>query len=414
MIKPLRFLTCGSVDDGKSTLIGRLLYDSKAILADQFATLEKVSAKRGREKVDLALLTDGLMAEREQGITIDVAYRYFATPRRSFIIADCPGHEQYTRNMITGASTADAAIILVDATRGVRPQTRRHAYLVSLLGIKHVFVAINKLDAMGYSKDRYEELVTEVTQYLMPLGIADLNFIPISALEGDNLVDKSEKMPWWNGEPLLTQLENLAPMVVDSKAHFRFPVQFVLRHHATDFRGYQGRIESGSVAVGDEIAILPTGLTSKIVKIVAFDTERESASEGQSVTLILEDERDISRGDLFAHTDTVLEPTRQINATLCWFADEPLNPANTFLLRHGTAAVRCKIKNIVNRIEVNTQESNDFSESTDKVERNDIVTVEITLQTPIVADKYTENKVNGSFILVDTFTNNTVAAGLVR
>jgi sulfate adenylyltransferase subunit 1 len=409
MQKPLRFLTCGSVDDGKSTLIGRLLYDSKAILADQFATLEKVSAKRGREKVDLALLTDGLMAEREQGITIDVAYRYFATPRRSFIIADCPGHEQYTRNMITGASTADAAIILVDATRGVRPQTRRHAYLVNLLGIKHVFVAINKLDAVGYSQARYEELVKEVKDYLAPFQIADLRFIPLSALEGDNLVDASENMPWWSGTPLLTQLEDLTDDPVVAVSAFRFPVQYVLRHHATDFRGYQGRVESGVVKVGDEIAILPSGFTSKITKIVTLDGELESAAEGQSVTLVLEDERDISRGDLFAHPTDAPTPTKEIKATVSWFADEPLNMSRAFTLRHGTSAVKCKIKNIHAFIDINTQESIQKEDA----ERNDIFIAEIALQNQIAPDSYSENRANGAFILVDSFTNNTVAVGLI-
>jgi sulfate adenylyltransferase large subunit len=413
MTKPLRFLTCGSVDDGKSTLIGRLLLDSKAILTDQLATLAKTSKKRGTDGLELALLTDGLIAEREQGITIDVAYRYFATPKRNFIIADCPGHEEYTRNMVTGASTAEAAIILVDATRGVRPQTRRHGYLVSLLRIPTVFVAVNKMDAVGYQQSVYEAIVKETHAYLAPLDIPEVRFLPVSALAGDNVVEASEQMPWWHEEPLLAQLEEVKapPILGTGEAVARFPVQYVLRHHESAYRGYLGRVESGCFTVGDAVTLLPSGQAATIAGIDRLDGTQQTAQAGESVALRLAEERDVSRGDVIALTAALPVVTKSLTATLCWFDDMPLNPAQVYLLRHGTAEVKAKIVSIPHRVDVNTQA---LVPNPSTVSRNDIVEATLQLATPIACDPYTTNRQTGSFILVDTFTNATVAAGLIR
>ncbi len=408
----LRFLTCGSVDDGKSTLIGRLLYDSKAILADALDALAVSSRKRGLEEVDLSLLTDGLSAEREQGITIDVAYRYFSTGTRKYILADAPGHEQYTRNMVTGASTADLAIVLIDARKGVLPQTRRHLTLAQVMGVRHVVVAINKMDLVGYDEATYQRIRAAVEPLAAKLGVTDLQFIPLSALKGDMVVDRGEQLGWYAGPTLMAYLEGLELGQEDLDAPFRFPVQLVCRPRTEallDYRGYQGRIESGSVARGDVVTILPSGIRTTVRRVEFFGRDLLRGVVGQSVTLHLSDEVDVSRGDLIAGSVEAPARTRDLNATLCWFSERPLDPMSRLILRHGTREVRAKVIAVLGRMDLQTLESVPAEELT----MNDIATVSLRLQQPIAADPHSWVRSGGCFILIDEATNATVAAGLV-
>ncbi|CAJ2760263.1 sulfate adenylyltransferase subunit 1 [Burkholderia pseudomallei] len=422
----LRFITAGSVDDGKSTLIGRLLYDSKAVLSDQLSALSRAKNKRTvGDELDLALLTDGLEAEREQGITIDVAYRYFATAKRKFIIADTPGHEQYTRNMVTGASTAHAAIILIDATRvtfdagaaQLLPQTKRHSAIVKLLDLQHVIVAINKMDLVDYSETRFNEIRDAYVELAQQLGLADVRFVPVSALKGDNIVAASERMPWYAGEPLLNVLETLP---VETQAHdaLRFPVQWVARQDgssADDFRGYMGRIEAGEVKVGDEIVVLPSNRTATIAEIIApvpgGTAAVERAFAGQAVTIRLAEDVDVSRGDTFVPRAQGVEPAKKLEADLCWFDETPLSSQRKYLLKQTTNTVFTKIGAVKQVLDVHT-----LSHATDRHElkMNDIGRVALTLQKPIVCDTYDAHPGTGAFVLIDEATHHTVAAGMIR
>ena len=403
----MRFITAGSVDDGKSTLIGRLLHDSKSIFEDQLFAIERSTRRRGLEGVDLSLLTDGLQAEREQGITIDVAYRYFATPERKFIIADTPGHEQYTRNMVTGASTANLAIILIDARRGVLTQTRRHAYLASLVGIPHLVVAVNKMDLVGYSREVFEAIASEFTDFASRLGLKNIIPIPISALMGDNIVEKGQSMPWYEGQTLLSVLEHIEIDYDINTQDFRFPVQWVCKSH--DFRGYMGRIESGSIRTGDEITVLPSGLRSRIREISTFDGPLHDAAAPQSVTLLLEDEIDISRGDMIVKSDKLPTVAREFEAMLCWLSAEPLDMSRKYLIKHATKTARIALNRIDYRVDVNTLEKL----TSDSLAMNDIARIGFKVQQPLAADSYGKNRATGSFILIDEATNNTVAAGMM-
>ena len=408
----LRFITCGSVDDGKSTLIGRLLYDSKAILADALAALAVSSRKRGLDEVDLSLLTDGLSAEREQGITIDVAYRYFSTGTRKYILADAPGHEQYTRNMVTGASTADVAIVLIDARKGILPQTRRHMTLAQIMGLRHVVVAINKMDLVRYDEAVFQRIRAEVEPLARKLGVPDIQFIPLSALKGDMVVERSESLNWYTGPTLMAFLEAVELSAQDLQAPFRFPVQLVCRprtEELIDYRGYQGRIESGSVAPGDAVSILPAGTRTKVLRVEFFGHDLDRAIVGQSVTLHLEDEVDVSRGDLIAGSVGAPAPSRDLNATLCWFDERPLDPMTRLILRHGTREVRAKVTDILGRLDLLALESVPAQE----LRMNDIATVRLRLQQPIAADPHDWVRSGGNFILIDEATHATVAAGLV-
>ena len=424
---PLRFITAGSVDDGKSTLIGRLLYDSKALLTDQIKTLNAGKEKGNKEAIDFSILTDGLEAEREQGITIDVAYRYFSTAKRKFIIADTPGHEQYTRNMVTGASTASAAIVLIDASQlnfdeeplQLLPQTKRHSAILRQLNCPHILVAVNKMDLLDYSEEKFNAIVEEYRQLAAQLGLKDVHFVPVSALLGDNLVYVSESTPWYQGEPLLTILENLPSVdeVSHSNADFYFPVQLVVRQDADkadDFRGYQGRIERGSVQLGQAIRIEPNGLTAKVTakvtEIITPKGEVTQAVAGEVITLRLDRDIDISRGDLFVDESSPLTPQKQLEATICWFDERPLNTARKYLLKHGTQTVFAKISEIESVLNVNTLEQESGATA---LKMNDIARVRLSLQKPIVATTYEENIAGGAFILVDEATYNTVAAGMI-
>lgn len=406
----LRFITCGSVDDGKSTLIGRLLHDSKMIYEDQLAAVRNDSKRVGTtgDEIDLALLVDGLQAEREQGITIDVAYRYFSTTKRKFIIADTPGHEQYTRNMATGASTADLAIILIDARHGVQTQTRRHSFIVSLLGIKHTIVAINKMDLVDYSEQRFNEIREDYLQFAQALNLPDLHFAPLSALKGDNVVNPSEKMSWYTGQPLLAQLETININQASTEQPLRFPVQYVNRPHL-DFRGYAGTVASGTVNVGDEVQVLPSGKRSRVKEIVTWDGNLDSAFAQQSVTLTLEDEIDISRGDMLVHANTLVEPKRNFNAHLVWMSDAPLVPGRSYALKLASGGSNAVISRIHHRIDVNTLERS----TTGVLGLNEIAEVEISAESPLVVDDYQSLRQTGAFILIDRLTNSTVAAGMV-
>lgn len=420
---PLRFITAGSVDDGKSTLIGRLLYDSKALLTDQIKTLNAGKEKGNKEAIDFSILTDGLEAEREQGITIDVAYRYFSTAKRKFIIADTPGHEQYTRNMVTGASTASAAIVLIDASQlnfdekplQLLPQTKRHSAILRQLNCPHILVAVNKMDLLDYSEEKFNAIVEAYRQLAARLGLKEVHFVPVSALLGDNLVYASESTPWYQGEPLLTILENLPSVdeVSHSNADFYFPVQLVVRQDADkadDFRGYQGRIERGAVQQGQTIRIEPNGLTAKVTEIITPKGEVTQAVAGEVITLRLDRDIDISRGDLFVDESSPLTPQKQLEATICWFDERPLNTARKYLLKHGTQTVFAKISEIESVLNVHTlgQESGATA-----LKMNDIARVCLSLQKPIVATTYEENIAGGAFILVDEATYNTVAAGML-
>lgn len=406
----LRFLTCGSVDDGKSTLIGRLLHDSKMIYEDQLAAIQKDNERVGNagEELDLALLVDGLQAEREQGITIDVAYRYFSTSKRKFIIADTPGHEQYTRNMATGASTCDLAIILIDARYGVQVQTKRHSFIVSLLGLKHTVVAINKMDLVDYSEERFEEIKAEYIEFSKQLDLPDIKFVPLSALKGDNVVTPSESMTWFEGDPLMETLETVEIANDQNFDSLRFPVQYVNRPNL-DFRGYCGTLTSGIVRPGDEVTVLPSGKSSKVKSIVTFEGEIEEAFPPMAVTLTLEDEIDISRGDMLVHSDSVPSSTSRFDAMVVWMSEETMQAGRQYEVKLNTTRVAGGISNVRNRIDVNTLEES----VANTLELNEIGRCEITLERPVVADDYRAHHGTGSFIIVDRLTNATVAAGMI-
>jgi len=409
----LRFTTAGSVDDGKSTLIGRLLYDSKSIFEDQMEAIEATSRRKGEEHVNLALLTDGLRAEREQGITIDVAYRYFATPKRKFIIADTPGHIQYTRNMVTGASTANLAIILVDARNGVVEQTLRHAYIASLLRIPHVVVCINKMDLVGYSQDVYDSVKNRFKEFAPQLDIKDTRFVPISALNGDNVVDASQNMPWYTDETLMHLLENID--ITDDKnyADARFPVQYVIRPMSTefhDYRGYGGRIDSGEFSVGDKIKVLPSGFESKIASIDLMGESLQTAYAPQSVSITIADDIDISRGDMIVKSDNLPHVSQDVTAMICWFNERPLQIGGKYMLKHTSNEARCVIQSVVHKMDINTLGQN-FEDKTIKM--NDIAQITVRTAKPIFYDSYRKNRNTGSFILIEEGTNATVCAGMI-
>jgi sulfate adenylyltransferase subunit 1 len=412
----LRFLTCGSVDDGKSTLIGRLLYDTKAILADTLHAIEKTSVRRGLEAVDLSLLTDGLQAEREQGITIDVAYRYFSTGTRKYIIADAPGHEQYTRNMVTAASTADLAIILIDARKGVLTQTRRHSYIAHLLGIRHLVVAVNKMDLVDYDPTVFEGIRADYLAFTRQLGIGDVEFIPLSALNGDMLVERGERLDWYRGPTLLEILEAAPAAHTEADERFRFPVQYVCRPHQSanpelhDFRGFMGRVESGQVGIGDEVVVLPAGRRTRIKGIRLGSDNLQQALAGQSVTLLLQDEIDISRGDMVVRADEApAEPVTQLTAMLCWLSESPLDPRRKYLIRHTTRETRAMLERIEHRVDINTLER----VTADALAMNDIAKVSFRLALPLAVDTYATNRATGAFIVIDESSNGTVAAGVI-
>ncbi len=409
----LRFITAGSVDDGKSTLIGRLLHDSKSIFEDQLSAITHTTRKRGMEGVDLSLLTDGLQAEREQGITIDVAYRYFATPKRKFIIADTPGHEQYTRNMVTGASTANLAIILIDARKGVLIQSRRHAYLASLVGIPHLVVAVNKMDLVGYSRDVFERICKDFAAFAEGLKLSNIAYIPMSALNGDMVVERGDKLGWYEGVALMDLLENV-PIDHDiNLKDFRFPVQLVCRPQTEelhDFRGYMGRIESGFIDVNDEVTVLPSGLTSRIKEIVTYDGSVDQAVAPQSVTLTIEDHLDISRGDMLVTTRGELPyVTKEFEAMLCWLSEQSLDPRRKYLVKHTTRVVKALVARIDYRVDINTLNHI----PADTLKMNDIGRVMLRMHQPLVCDSYQRNHATGSFIVIDEINNNTVGAGMI-
>lgn len=409
----LRFTTAGSVDDGKSTLIGRLLYDSKSIFEDQLEAVENSSKNKGFDYVDLSLLTDGLKSEREQGITIDVAYRYFATPKRKFIIADTPGHIQYTRNMVTGASTANLAIILIDARKGMLEQTHRHSFIASLLKIPHVVVCVNKMDLVDYSQEVYEKIVEDYKAFASKMDINDVNFVPISALNGDNVVDRSEKMPWYGGSTLLYLLENVHIASDYNHIDCRFPVQGVIRPHTVDhqdFRGYTGRIEGGIFRPGDQISVLPSGFTSKIKTIELNGEQLEEAFPPMSVTMTLEDEIDISRGDMIVRPNNQPNVSQDFDAMLCWMNNRPLSPNSKFILRHTTKGCAAMVKEIQYKVDINTLHR---IEGVNSIGANDIARVKIRSSQPVLFDSYRKNRQTGSIILVDEGTNETMAAGMI-
>ena len=406
----LRFLTAGSVDDGKSTLIGRLLFDSKKIYEDQLDALERDSKRVGNagEHIDYALLLDGLKAEREQGITIDVAYRYFSTNNRKFIIADTPGHEQYTRNMITGGSTANLAIILVDARTGVITQTRRHTFLVSLLGIKHVVLAVNKMDLVDFDKETFDRIVNDYKHFVAPLGIPDITCIPLSALDGDNVVEKSTRTPWYEGPALLDFLETVPIDLDRNYTDFRYPVQYVLRPNQ-NFRGFCGKVASGVVRKGDTVMALPSGKTSKVKSIVTYDGELECAYPPLCVTLTLEDEIDISRGEMLVHPDNLPISDRNFEAMLVWMDEEEMDVNKSFYIKQTTHTTRARVDSIRYKVDVNTMEHS----SVDKLQLNEIGRVVFTTGKELFFDPYARNKQTGAFILIDPITNNTSAVGMI-
>jgi len=408
----LRFTTAGSVDDGKSTLIGRLLYDSKAIFEDQYEAIEHSSRARGEERVNLALLTDGLRAEREQGITIDVAYRYFATPRRKFIIADTPGHIQYTRNMVTGASTANLALILVDARKGVIEQTCRHAVIASLLKIPHVVLCVNKMDLADYSQETFEAIRKRFEEFTAELDLQDIHAIPISALQGDNVVDRSSQMEWYQGPTLLYLLETIHIAGDQNHLELRFPVQYVIRPQSDayhDFRGYAGRIAGGLVRSGQEVRILPNGLSSRIRSVESYEGKEEVAGPPQSVALTLEDEIDIGRGDMIVDPVNQPEVTREVDAMLCWFSEKPLQKGGRYLLQHTTRTTQAVVKEVHYKLNINTLDK----ETDGEIRMNDIASISVRTAQSICVDKYRRNRQTGSFILIDEATNATVAACMI-
>ena len=409
----LRFTTAGSVDDGKSTLIGRLLYDSKSIFEDQMEAIQLVSDRKGEEHVNLALLTDGLRDEREQGITIDVAYRYFATPQRKFIIADTPGHIQYTRNMVTGASTANLAIILIDARHGIVEQTKRHSFIASLLGIPHIVYCINKMDLVDYSQDVYNRLVKDLEAFSAKLETKDVRFIPISALIGDNVVHRSEKMDWFEGATLMHTLETVHIASDHNHIDCRFPIQNVIRPQTTehhDYRGYAGRIAGGVFKKGDAVMVLPSGFTSKIKSIDTFDGEIDEAFAPMSVTMTLEDDIDISRGDMIVRENNKPEVSQDIEAMICWMGDSPLKEKGKYALKHTSKDARCMVKEIKYKVDINTLHRN---EKDKVISSNDIARVTLRTTSPLFIDQYSRNRNTGSLILIDEATNNTVGAGMI-
>ena len=414
-VELLRLVTVGSVDDGKSTLIGRLLVDTKGAFEDQLLAVRK---KKGEEhvasaaEIDLAMLTDGLAAEREQGITIDVAYRYFATPKRKFIMADCPGHEQYTRNMVTGASTANAAIILIDARNGVMPQTKRHTHILGLLGMPHLIVAVNKMDLVGFDQAVFENIRSEMNAYCDKQGIKDLICIPISALDGDMVAVRGDNMGWYEGQTLLETLESLSVLDDIDDKPFRFPVQLVNRPQTAelpDYRGFMGTIASGTVRVGDRLMVASTGLASTVEEIVTFDGKQQEAFVPQSVTLTLTDEIDISRGDMLVDPEAQPANTKELVANVCWIGSEPLSERKKYLLKHTTSTVKAMVTSIDFRRDIHSLEK----EEADELVMNEIGQITFKLLKPLFYDAYKENRVTGSFILIDAFTNNTVGAGMI-
>jgi bifunctional enzyme CysN/CysC len=408
----LRFATAGSVDDGKSTLIGRLLYDSKAIFEDQLEAVERTSRQRG-EETNLALLTDGLRAEREQGITIDVAYRYFATPKRKFVIADTPGHVQYTRNMVTGASTADLALVLVDARNGIVEQSRRHAFLATLLRVPHIVVCINKMDLVGYDEDRFEEIKGEFRQFATKLDVADLTFVPISALHGDNVVHRSENMPWYEGSSLLHHLEEVHIASDRNLIDVRFPVQYVIRprddaHH--DYRGYAGQVAGGVLKKGDEVVVLPSGFVSRIEAIETMDGGVDEAFSPMSVTVRLTDDLDVSRGDMICRPHNRPHVTQDVEAMVAWMHDRPLQVGGKYAIRHTTREARALVQGLQYRLDVNTLHRD---ETATTLGLNDIGRISLRTTKPLFIDEYRRNRATGSFILIDEATNATVGAGMI-
>ncbi len=410
----LRFATAGSVDDGKSTLIGRLLLDSKAIFEDQLEAVESSSQAKGYDYTDLALLTDGLRSEREQGITIDVAYRYFATPSRKFIIADTPGHVQYTRNMVTGASTADLGLVLVDARQGLTEQSRRHAVILSLLRVPHLVLAVNKMDLVDYSEEVYDRIHKEFTQFATKLAIPDLEVIPISALKGDNVVTRSESMPWYSGSTLMHHLEHVHVASDRDLVDVRFPVQYVVRPKSDqyhDYRGYAGQVAGGVLKPGDEVVVLPSGMTSTISKIDLFDQEISEAFPPMSVTVHLEDDVDVSRGDMIARVKNAPQPSQDIDAMICWMTNTPLRPRQKLAIKHTTRSGRAMVKDIQYRLDVNTLHRD---QDTKELALNEIGRVQLRTTVPLLCDPYSKNRTTGSFILIDEATGVTVGAGMIN
>lgn len=407
-IELLKFTTAGSVDDGKSTLIGRLLHDCNAIFEDQLLAVSKASKKRGDEEVDLALLLDGLSDEREQGITIDVAYRYFSTPKRKFIIADVPGHEQYTRNMVTGASTADLALILIDARKGFLIQSKRHLFVAALLGIPHIMIVVNKMDLMDYDQNVYDEIVRDVVNFAAKLEIKDLQFIPVSALTGDMVVERGGKLPWYEGPTLLSYLENVHVMSDRNLIDFRFPVQYVIRPNQ-DFRGYAGRIEGGVVKKGQKVMVLPSGVTTEVESIIYDDTEVDYAFNSQSVVISLKDEVDVARGNMIVREGNLPEMGREIEANVCWFSEEPMQVNKRYLLKHTTKVVPCFVEELKYRLNIDTL----HREEAAGLELNEIGRISVRTNEPLMFDVYSKNRTTGSFIIVDELTNNTVGAGII-
>lgn len=409
----LRFTTAGSVDDGKSTLIGRLLYDSKSIFEDQYEAVKATSEKRGEEYVNLALLTDGLRAEREQGITIDVAYRYFATPKRKFIIADTPGHIQYTRNMVTGASTANLAIILIDARKGIIEQTMRHTFIASLLRIPHIVVCINKMDLVEYREDVFNTIKSEYEAFASKLDAIDIQFVPISALLGDNVVDRSTKMNWYNGPTLLYVLENVHISSDHNHIDARFPVQYVIRPMSTehhDYRGFAGRVAGGIFRAGDKVTVLPSGFNSTVKSVDVFEGTIEDTYAPMSVTLTLNDEIDISRGDMIVKDNNQPESTQDIDLMVCWFNPRPLQLNGKYAIRHTTRDARCVVKEVIYKMDINTLHRN---EEDKYIQMNDIGRIRLRTTVPLFIDSYKKNRITGSVILIDEATNETVGAGMI-
>jgi sulfate adenylyltransferase subunit 1 len=408
----LRFLTCGSVDDGKSTLIGRLLVDTRSVLADALAAVERTSRRRGLAAADLSLLTDGLSAEREQGITIDVAYRYFSTGTRKYIIADAPGHEQYTRNMVTAASTAHLAIILVDARKGVVTQTRRHAFIAHEVGIPHLVVAVNKMDLVGFSQEVFARIEADFLAFAGKLGLEDVRFVPMSALEGDMVVERGERLPWFKGPTLLEILETAPAAHTEGTEPLRFPVQWVCRPQSEafhDFRGFAGRVESGEVRVGDEVVALPSGQRTRVKAIWLGEVALSHAVAEQSVMLQLEDEVDVSRGDLLAHPVEAPAPVREVEATLCWLSERPLSRARRYLVRHTTRETKAQVAEVAWRLDLGTLER----VPAEGLAMNDIGRVRLKLAQPVAADPYGANRATGAFVVIDEATNDTVGAGMI-
>jgi sulfate adenylyltransferase subunit 1 len=410
----LRFTTAGSVDDGKSTLIGRLLFDSKSIFEDQLEAVRQSSERKGLEHVDLSLLTDGLRSEREQGITIDVAYRYFATPKRKFIVADTPGHIQYTRNMVTGASTANLALVLIDARHGVIEQTRRHSFIASLLKIPHIIVCVNKMDLVGYAEQAFNNIVEQYHEFASKLDITDIRYIPISALNGDNVVNQSENMKWYRGGSLLDTLETLHIGSDQNHLDARFPVQTVIRPHADeyhDYRGYAGRVAGGIFRPGDDVTILPSGLTSRIKSIDTYDGEVAEAFPPMSVSICLEDNIDVSRGDMIVKNNNQPEVAQDIDVLMCWMSAKPPRPGAKYYLKSTTNEVMAIIKEVIYKIDINTMQR---LEHGNDIKMNDMARVRMRTTRPLVYDEYRRNRITGSLILIDEATNETVAAGTVH